>query len=411
MFSRLTVIPLSLLFVLAAIPGMTFAHGPVARASEAETTQARLFTADAATGEIVAIDLPGGAPVFRLSTPPYLMALALSSDRQHLFAMRGRNTDRDWVTVIDTGFDPDTREVRPPYVARTVLANAPTTGGRHDGMISTVGGRDALYMDTTAEIIVFEEGNFSGYGEVALRRYSLAQPDHYHAMEAGENLYIGHLRSGFVQVLNRDSGREVARIPGCPALHGMAEDRVSGRIFFGCGPHVLVVGTQGDETGRKVAQIAYPASQRVAAFLAGKERILWGYTEGTLPMFYRLDMARRPYEFETIPVESSVQYATSGDGRYLLVLTRAGVLEIRDGGNGKLQRSVPVTAPFAKDFHEHTDKAVLPDILVAGGSAYVSLPNEGRIAQVDIDRGKVLRRLEVGGEPTRLILVMESSAR
>jgi len=410
MFLRLVATPFAYLFVLISIPGASSAHGPVARETEVETTQARLFTADAATGEVVAIDLPDGISMIRLSTPPYLMALALSSDRQHLFAMRGRDTDRDWVTVIDTGFDPDTHEVRPPYVARTVLANAPTTGGRHDGMISTVGGQDALYMDTTAEIVVFQKGNFSGYGGVTLRRYSLAQPDHYHALEAGDNLYIGHLRKGFIQVLNRDSGQEVARIPGCPALHGMARDKASGRLFFGCGPHVLVVGTRGDEANQKVTQIAYPNSQRVAAFLQGKAQILWGYTEGTLPMFYRLDLAHQPYAFETVPVESSVQYATSDDGRFLLVLTRAGVLEIRDGGSGELLRSVPVTTPFAKDFHEHTDKAVLPDILVSGSSAWVSLPNEGRIAQVEIETGKVLRHLDVGGEPTRLILVSRSTA-
>ncbi len=405
---------LSLLLAVIAILSITApssAHGPVERKSEVQAGQARLFTADAATGEIVAIDLPDAQTVVRLSTPPYVMAIAASSDARHLFAMRGRDTDRDWVTVIDTGIDQAAGEVRPPYVARTLLSDAPTTGGVHDGTMATVGGKDTLYMDKSAEIVVFQNNNFSGYAAVDVRRYKLAAPDHYHALEAGDNIYVGHLRNGFVQVLNRDSGKEVARIPGCPALHGMASDPVTGRLFFGCGPNMLVIGTRGEETNREVARIAYPENQRVAAFLKGKQRIFWGYTEGTLPRLYRLDLGQETYAFDTISVASSVQVNVSSDGALLLVLTRAGTLEIRDGGSGDLLRTVEVSRPFAKDFHEHTDKAVLPDILTMGARAFVSLPPEGKIAEVDLEKGVVIRYLKIGGEPTRLVLMQWPEAK
>ncbi len=385
------------------VPGQ--AHGPVHRKVETQQGQARLFTADAASGEVVAVDLPDAARIVRLTTPPFIMAMALSSDRRHLFVMRGRDTDRDWVSVIDTGFDPATGEVRPPYLARTLLAHAPTTGGRHDGMISTLGGKDTLYMDETAEIAIFQTTDFSGYGGIEVRRIKLAGPDHYHAMEVGDHIYVGHLRKGFVQVLNRDSGDEVARISGCLGLHGMAFDEESGRILFGCRSNVLVVGTRGDEAHREAGRIAYPEDQRVASFVHGKGRVLWGYTEGTLPLLYRLDLGQDPYTFETLPVPSSLQQNTTEGGEFLLVLTRGGVLEIRDGGSGALLHEVTVTKPFAKDFHEHTDKAVLPDIVSHDGRAYVSLPREGRIAVVDLAAGEVKRHLEVGGEPTRLVLL------
>ena len=51
------------------------------------------------------------------------------------------------------------------------------------------------------------------------------------------------------------------------------------------------------------------------------------------------------------------------------------------------------------------DKALLPDILTMGNIAYLTIPPEGVIVEVDILAGKVLRRIEVGGQPTRLVAV------
>jgi len=125
---------------------------------------------------------------------------------------------------------------------------------------------------------------------------------------------------------------------------------------------------------------------------------------------YRLDTARKSYRFQVVPVESSIQQIVNEDGSRLLALTRAGTLEIRDGHSGKLLRTVTVCKPFDKELHEHVDKAVLPDIRTLGTRAYVSLPHEGRIAEVDLEKGVVVRQLEVGGSPTRLLLVAAKAA-
>jgi hypothetical protein len=159
-----------------------------------------------------------------------------------------------------------------------------------------------------------------------------------------------------------------------------------------------------------VGRIAYPQPQRVASFLKGRDGVLWGYTEGALPAIYRLDTTRRNYKFEVLPVEASIQQNVNEDGSRLLVLTRAGVLEIRDGHNGRLLGKVTICKPFDKELHEHVDKAILPDIQFLGARAYVSLPHEGRIAEVDMEKGAVIRQLEVGGSPTRLLLVRSRAA-
>jgi hypothetical protein len=386
------------------------AHGPVERVSEARPTAARLFTADAATGEVVALDLPSGETVARLTTPPFVMQLGLSADGMHVFATRGRDTDRDWVTIIDSGLSRDDDTARPPFVARTMLGAAP--GGIRRNVMSTVGGHDALFMEGTARIIVLEGGQYAGLDAIPNRQIELAAPDHYHYLEAGEQLYVGHLRRGFLQIIDRTSGREVGRIENCPGLHGMAKDRVNQRLLFACRQDMIVVGTRGEERDQLVARVGYPTGQRAAAFLAARDGVLWAYTEGELPRLYRLDTATLPYSFDVLPVSSAVQQNVSRDGRLLLVLSRTGVLEIRDGAFGDLLRSVRVTEPFPAGFHEHVDKAVLPDIEELNGLAYVTVPNEGRIAVVDLDAGQLRQHIDVGGEPTRLVLIeREAGAR
>ncbi len=393
---------LSVLMV-ATLPSISFSHGPVDRESEAQTSQARLFAADGATGEVIAIDLPDGDTIVRLTTPPYIMQLGLSSDGQYLFALRGSSTDRDWVTIIHTGFDMINGEVRPPYVARTLLGFDP--GGIANDRLATVGGKDAIFMEDTGEIIVLQSNGFTGFDEVKVRKYKLAGPTHYHYLEVGDNLYIGHLEQAFVQVLNRESGAEIARIPGCTRLHGKAFDEPTGRLFFPCQSDVMVIGTQGDEANQEVGRISYPDRLRVGSLLKGKDRVVWGRTEGIVPMLYRLDIAREPYTFDIVPVGASITQNVTEDGSLLLVLTKTGVLEIRDGGSGELIRQVTVSKPFEKELHENVGQAILPNIATLGDRAYVSLPHEGRIAEIHLTDGAVIRHLEVGGEPTRLVLV------
>jgi len=288
------------LLVLSAVS--VDAHGPVERKPEVVKSTLRLFAADAASGELVVIDMPEGKVTARLTTPPYIMSLGFSQDQEHLFAMRGRSTDRDMVTVVSTGYFADSDQRRPAYVARTLTANTP--GGIREDQLATVGGKDAIFMEGSAEIVAFEGQTFTGLDEIAVRRFDLAGPDHYHYLEAGDYLYIGHLRLGLLQIIRRETGEEAARLRGCPVLHGMIKDEASGRLFFACANGVMVVGTTGPELNTDLGRIPYPNAQRVGAFLKGTENIYWGYTEGTIPQLYRLDVSRQPYAFTVVTIEA-----------------------------------------------------------------------------------------------------------
>jgi len=379
-----------------------YAHMPVPRQSEEQEIPGRLFAADAKTGDVIAVDLPDG-PVVRLQTPPFIMSLALTSDKRHLFASRGRTTERDWITVIYTGFEPGSPKIRPPHHARSFLGTNTNLGD--DGQMYTVGGQDAIFLEGVGEVVIFEGHEFSGLNAIPTRRFKVAAPAHLHYMEVGQNLYFGHLSEGFVQVLNRETGAEVARINDCPAVHGRFHDEASGRLFYPCLKDVIVIGTRGRETNQVVTRLSYPEDQRIGSFLNSKSQIHWGFTMGTLPVLYRLDASREPYVIEAVPVTASVQQGVTEDGSLLLSFTRDGVLETRDGSSGKLLRTLEISKSLSKDPHEMLDKAVLPDIRVVNDLAYVSLPHEGRIAVVDLDANKIVRYLDVGGQPTRIIVI------
>ncbi|WP_284642552.1 stalk domain-containing protein [Paenibacillus silviterrae] len=390
------------IFLLSSVS--VSAHGTVERNTEEWPAQGRLFVADANNGDLAIIDLPEGNVVARLSTPPYIMSLGLTPDSRHLFVTRGRNTETDHVTVVNTAFDTITGKAGLPFISRTFEGFSPS-GARH-GYMTSIGGAASMVNESKAELLTFD-GNFDGLGAVSVRKYELAGSAHYHYAEAEGYIYVGHLQQGLVQILDRETGDEVARLNGCPVLHGIAHDNESGRMFFACQNNTLVVGTRGAEAKQIVSRISYPEKQRVAAFMEGKERIFWGYTEGTLPMLYRLDAGRQPYTYETVPVASSVRQAISADKSYLLILNRDGKLEIRNSANGELLRSVVVGKGWSADFHEHTDKAILPDIVTLGSHAYVSLPDEGIIAQIDLDNGKLIRNLNIGGQPTRMVVLAQ----
>lgn len=394
--------------LVALLPVLAMAHGPVARLSEAADFEARLFAADAATGEVVAIDLPTAEVVARIATPPYVMQLGVGRDPRYVFAMRGRNTDRDFVTVIDTGIDPDSAKAQPPVVARTLLANTP--GGIRLGRMASVGGRDAVFMEGSAQIVVMNNPDYASLGAPAPSLYQLANPDHYHYLESGGYLYIGHLRSGMIQILDRATGEEVGRIENCLATHGMHLDEATGRLLYGCRDATVIIGSRGAETNRELGRIPYPTAQRAAAFQQARDRVIWAYTEGTLPALYRLDLKQEPWRFDVLPVSRSIQQRVSDDGRYLLILTRAGALQIHDGASGELVNEVLVSSPLKDDLHEHVDKAILPGITSLDGKAYVTLPHEGRIVEVDIETAQITRAILTGGEPTRIVVVERPKA-
>jgi hypothetical protein len=173
----------------------------------------------------------------------------------------------------------------------------------------------------------------------------------------------------------------------------------------------MVVGTLGEEKAKQISRIPYPENtgRGCAAFLKGEGRVQWCYTEGIIPRLYRVDLSQEPYQFTTLSVESSIQQSSTDDGKYLMVLSKQGVLYLYDGRDGDLIKTIKVSEPFLGDWFEDVGKAILPDIESHNGLAYITLTHEGRIAEIDLEQGEVKRYVDLGGFPTRIVLLAKET--
>ena len=85
------------------------------------------------------------------------------------------------------------------------------------------------------------------------------------------------------------------------------------------------------------------------------------------------------------------------------------ILYLYHGRDGTLIKEIKVSEPFLGDWFEDVGKAILPDIESHNGVAYIPLTHEGSIAEIDLEEGKVKRYIDIGGFPTRIVLLAKET--
>jgi len=387
---RLTALTIGLLAV-------ALAHSAVPEVREAYQAEARLFALDNRPGHsrLLALDLPEGKVVAELSLPPRGMSLVATPSGRYLLVSRGRDTDRQWLTVVWTGKEGE-RWSR-PVIAKSLLLGRGWNIG-HGSEPYTHGGRLLAFAEREAVAFLFTEESLAPEAAFQAERIRLPNPDHYHVVEAPEGAYLTLLARGQVVLYPRGlGGEEAGRFP-CPVEHGEAFHKETGRSFFACARDVLVL-----EGGKERARLAYPvAGERIGAFLEGDGAFL-GYSDGVKHL-QRLD----PKALSLTPIPlGGVYLRGASDGKRLYILLTDGRLQVREARNGNLLKEVRVAAKPFPEMDEDTGGAIYPDLALwpERGLLYASLPHLGLVAEVDAERGRVIRYLRTGGSPTRLVLV------
>ncbi|MDM7324716.1 MAG: hypothetical protein P3W93_007005 [Thermus sp.] len=381
-------------FGLLALLALAFAHAPVPERPEVYTPEARLFALDnrKETSRLVALDLPQGQVVGEISLPPKSMSLVAAPSGQYLLVPRGRDTDRQWLSVVWTGKE-EGRWSRPVLAKSLLLGRGWNVG--HGAKPYTLGRRLVAFAERDAVAFLFPEESLTPEAAFQAERVRLPSPDHYHIVEAPEGTYITFLRRGQVVLYDAAWG-ERARF-SCPAQHGEALHRETGRSVYACATEVLVL-----EGGKELSRLPYPVPERIGAFLEG-EGVFFGYSD-SVEHLQRLDP--KALALSPIPLEG-VFVRGKSDGKRLYVLLKDGTLQVREAREGRLLRKVRVVPKPFPEVDEDTGGAIYPDIAPwpERGLAYVSLPHLGLVAEVDVERGRMVRYLRVGGSPTRLVLV------
>lgn len=381
---------ISVLTLLAS----ALAHAPVPERPEVYTPEARLFLLDNKGDHtrLLALDLPKGERVAELTLPPRGMSLIPTPSGRYLLIPRGRDTDRQWLSVVWTGKEKG-RWSR-PVLARSLLLGRGWNVG-HGSEAYTLGNRLIAFAERDAVAFLFSEETLEPDKAFQAERLNLPSPDHYHVVEAPEGVYLTFLRRGQVVLHDPASWQEKARF-SCPAQHGEAFHKETGRSLFACAQDVLVL-----EGGKEVRRLAYPVPERIGAFLEG-DGVFFGYSDGVQHL-QRLDPAVP--SLEPLPL-GGVFVRGKSDRKRLYILLTDGRLQVREAREGRLLKEVRVSRPFP-DMDEDTGGAIYPDLAPwpEKGLVYVSLPHLGLVAEVDAERGRAVRYLRVGGSPTRMVLV------
>jgi hypothetical protein len=377
-------------FVLT-VSGFASAHAPAPVRAEVWSAEERLFAIDNARGEVVVVDLPDGQVVNRIPVPPKTMMIGRTDDGAYVLAVRGRDTDRQYVTVIASGVEAD--GMRRPYVAKTLLLGQ-SVGGIHGTHVPELWGKLYLVVEQEGKLVRFDRAGLAPEAAFTTDVLPLGRPDHVDPHEMGQYVWAGGIRQGLVKLLDQQ-GRSVATFP-CKNLHGVAVDKKTGRSFFGCLDCVLVVEDQKEKT-----RLKYSIDERVANFMTGNGAYI-GAGEGSKHVQV---VDPEKLTLKAVPLEGTlVTRVAAEDGKHIFLLLKNGNLEVRDGRTAELIRSIKVTTPFPP-MEEDVRGAILPNICVWEGRAYVSLPQWGMIAEVDWVKGKLLRNVMVGGSPSRLLII------
>lgn len=411
---RPTLITVTLALPLMLAGGLTaaFAHESAQRTPEAWQVKQRLLISDSANGDIIVLD--DNVVRERLSTPPAPISLARSHDGHTAIAIRGRNTDVDHVTMIDTAFDQNTGTAARPYVARTWATVS--AGGVHDGHLPEVRGKLGLSMEATGKLQLLTP-EVSGLGSAEAGTISLGQPGHYTFVtvagaDGSELLHVGST-AGNTAVIDTASGRTIASDGRCPGLHGGAATTDGDTVFFACSNGMLVAPS--DPKSGTARLVTYPTADRDGSVYAGAtdsahRDVLWA-TNGGKTSLDRITVDGDRVALTPVPLGN--RWATRNElattlapeiGR-LYVLTYQGFLQVRDAASGALLRERKVMPALRLTEEETTTKATNPDLVVAADRIYLSVPATGTVLSISLDGRRTFQTTRVGGQPTRMVLL------
>lgn len=343
----------------------------------------RLLVSEAGGATLLVLDLATGAELARFGTPgpgsvhqlpdPQLAVVVHRDEHRVTFVHSG-------LTEIDHGDHADLVEGN-PYVLQTLNVGLQPTH-------VFARGNDLVFFNDGDGTVAWLDRRLLG---VSLDYVVLdgREPDHGAVAVVDGHAYVGYLRTGLVDVVDR-SGATVATFEGCPGLHGQAP-WASG-VAFGCSDGVLLVEARSGGTfaAHKVANPPGSAEgARVGAVVGdpGSATLIGNFGQGIA----LIDPAARSLTPVALPASPlAMRFAEAGE--VLVVLTADGTLHALDPASGGVLRSVAVVDALETG-------ATRPTMTVLGEHVYVADPLHAEVVEVHVDDFEVERRLAVPFAP------------
>jgi len=209
-----------------------------------------------------------------------------------------------------------------------------------------------------------------------------------------------------VNVRNRD-GQVVATVPDCPVMHG--NSATTGAAVFGCQDGMVLIRPNGSTV---LAQKITPTGEMAglglrnawsasgASFILGQFAALPGQpTRRVLAIIETGSGALHPLPALPTGVVDHFRAVEPVKGQVAILGTN-GTLYIYNAQTRALQHTVSGVVPQLP-----SSGAVAHQVAVVENLAAVASPTTGQVVLVNMENGTVIRRIGVGGQPSRLAIL------
>ncbi len=362
-------------------------------AQEAETISARLVYSDAKTNTLNVMNVADRKKIASFSTPGKITYVQASGSKQHLIAAH-RADNR--ITVLNSGLSTedhgdhkDLKEAAPYITATMNVGKQPTHYFVHDKTI-------AFFNDGDGTVSILDEDKLGL--SMDFEQIKTAQPDHGALVVLENQVLVGYLRLGRIDVFERKTGKLQQTLEGCPALHGEAMH--SSGMYWGCGDGVMLVKRDGEKfSATKIANPAgTPANTRVGTLAESSKHnfVIGNFGKGIA----FVDPTKAVLEIMALPANPvKMEFLENG---VLIVLTVDGNLHSLDVTKRSVIASVNVT-PAVRTTGEGI---VRPSFAIMQDRVFVTNPEQGIIVEVNTSKMSVARRIAVGGTPASIAISM-----
>lgn len=392
-------------------PGVT---GPDANLVDAATDLRRILIGDAVEATADVFDLKSASKIqsFTLAGPASLV-YASPSGRYGVLQQRvqGRVTFVDGgIYTEGTGAAAVARKGAPTRLAYELRDSLPT----HE---SVAGNWISIFFDGSGKAIWIDERDFYAGNYRTAVEINSGGPQHSASATlvtpVGDFFTLapkdpaGNILPQGVQSFNR-SGQSLGRLDACPNMHGNAA--LEGAVIYGCQDGLVYVRLGAGNLPTKVKAtlsgslagmgVRNAYTEYGARFIVGQVLTAPGVTPSQ-----RILVTIDPLTgtIEPLPMPAGVvdhRIAVDAYTNRALVLGTNGTLYIFNGLTRQLQHTLPGIVPALP-----TSGIRFHAIATADGVAFVASPYTGEIVEVNTGTGTVVRRINVGGAPSRLAIL------
>jgi outer membrane protein assembly factor BamB len=397
--------------ILFAMALLATAWSPAAQAQS--STAIRVLAVDADTGTMSVLDGAEGTILATFAGPGGGFSAPFVTEDGRYFVTNFYESNA--TVIIDSGiYAEDHGDHQDLHVEKPALVAILTSQG--PGHYWAHGEHTLIYSDGDGDISVLGGDTFVDGAEPATIE---VEADHATIAAIGDTVIVGYSALGRIDLYDIDGTLIEENVASCVGTHGEAP--IATGVAFACEDAiVLIEGNEPEEftytripyegdtaatpdaSAEATPAEAPAARSNVLASNAASDILTGDFPGGIL----LIDPVSGSTSMVSLPATPRWITYTS-DGSHVLTIADDGTVYAIDPNSGEIVWQAPVAAAHADAAPEDMN-ALYPFVTSVGDLAFVGDPGTGEVIALDIATGEIVRQIEVGGRPARLVATSAS---